>query len=89
MGFAKSIKKDGILVFSFLEFREPAHWPVFQATVDSQLNSTLPHLNVFIEKSVIEVWANKLGYNIVEIIDGTDARFNGKALGQSIAILRK
>jgi len=83
------LKKDGIIVFSFLEFALPGHWSVFTSTIETQKQSALPHLNMFIEKSVIEVWARHLGLTVVELIDGNDMKFNGNALGQSIAILRK
>ncbi|GMO35515.1 MAG: hypothetical protein Ta2B_15580 [Termitinemataceae bacterium] len=83
------LKKDGVLVFSFLEFDLPAHWSIFEATVEGQRNSTVPHLNMFMEKSVINIWAEKLGYKVIEIICGTENKFNGKALGQSLAILKK
>jgi SAM-dependent methyltransferase len=83
------LRKDGILVFSFLEFECTSHWPVFMTTVNQQRKSILPHLNTFIEKSVIKKWTEILNYDVVEIIDGGDKRFNGKALGQSICILKK
>jgi ubiquinone/menaquinone biosynthesis C-methylase UbiE len=83
------LKKDGILVFSFLEFDCESHWSVFMGTVNSKKKSVLPHLNTFIEKSVIKKWAEMLGYNVEEIIDGKDKKFNGKAFGQSVCILKK
>jgi ubiquinone/menaquinone biosynthesis C-methylase UbiE len=81
------LKKDGILVFTFLEFG--LHWDVFEQTVNAQKNNTLPVLNMFIERSVVEIWAEKLEYKVVEIIGGNETMFNGKAMGQSVAILKK
>lgn len=83
------LKNKGRLVFSFLEFAMPSHWAVFKSTIEQQKNSTVPHLNTFIERNVIEIWAQKIGFKIVEFINGDDKRFNGKALGQSIVILKK
>jgi len=83
------LKKGGKLILSFLEFGLQDHWSIFISTVNAQRNNTLPHLNNFIEKSVIKIWAEKLGFEIIEIIDGNNRKFNGNCLGQSIAVLRK
>lgn len=85
------LKGDGCVVFSFLEFDQGTntHWSVFRETVEGQRASTLPHLNMFIERNAISVWCRHLGYELVEFIDGTAAPFGGSPLGQSTAILRK
>jgi len=83
------LKKGGRLVFSFLEFEIPSHWNVFDATIKAQKNSTVPHVNMFMEKSVIHKWADHLGYKVIELINGDVTCFEGKALGQSVAILEK
>ncbi len=83
------LRPGGRMVFSFLEFAMPSHWSVFEATVAQQRNSQVPHLNIFIEKNAIQCWANQLGFKVIELINGDIEKFNGKALGQSIAILEK
>jgi ubiquinone/menaquinone biosynthesis C-methylase UbiE len=83
------LKKGGRLVFSFLEFDVPEHWTTFQITVDAQRTNAAPHLNMFLEKSVINHWANHIGFKIIEFINGDVQHFNGDAFGQSVAILQK
>ena len=82
------LKPGGKVVFSFLEFAEKDHWPVFVSTVTVQRNNTAPHLNTFIERSVIPLWCEKLGYVCDEIIDSPAAPYGGPALGHSLAVLR-
>ncbi len=84
------VRPGGVVVFSFLEFSEPGHWSQFEATVEAQRSSTVPHLNQFLERSQIELWSSKLGYQSVGFIDSTKAPWRtSKALGQSIAILQR
>jgi ubiquinone/menaquinone biosynthesis C-methylase UbiE len=83
------LKPRGRLVFSFLEFAIPWHWAVFEATIAQQKSSTTPHLNMFVEKGVIEKWANQIGFKVVDLINGDINHFDGKSLGQSVAILEK
>lgn len=78
----------GRVVLSFLEFAMPTHWEPFSVTVETQRTRTTPHLNQFIERNQIEVWARHLGYKAPTFVDGTAAPWpSGAALGQSIAIL--
>ena len=79
----------GVLIFSFHEFGLPEHWNIFLSTVADQKNGTSLHLNTFIEKSVIRTWADKLDFEVIEIINGDEKKFEGKTLGQSVAILKK
>lgn len=83
------LKEGGKLVFSFLEFRERAHWKIFDETVKSRHLGKRLHLNMFIERNVIEKWSQALGFSQPSYTDGTDQRWNGKALGQSVAVLIK
>jgi hypothetical protein len=46
-------------------------------------------LNMFIERNVIDVWCGHLGFVRESFVDGTDPRWQGSALGQSLAVLRK
>ncbi len=84
------VRTGGMVVFSFLEFSEPGHWAQFEATVDVQRTAKLPHLNQFMERSQIALWASKIGYGAVQFIGSTDAPWEPPmALGQSIAILQR
>jgi ubiquinone/menaquinone biosynthesis C-methylase UbiE len=83
------LKPGGTLVFSFLEFAFDYHWSVFKTAVETQRKTANPPLNMFIERSVIDIWCKKLGYHREEYISATDTRWKGKPLGQSIAILKK
>ncbi|MBZ9656090.1 class I SAM-dependent methyltransferase [Phyllobacterium lublinensis] len=86
---ARVLKPRGTFVFSFLELSEGAHWGIFQNTVDTQRALQAPHLNMFIERSQIKIWAKHAGFKVTEIIDGPSKRWNGHALGQTVAILKK
>ena len=87
--FLRALRPGGAVVFSFLEFSTDHHWPVFARTVEEQKAGTLAHLNMFIERHVIEVWCSHLGFELVEIVNGADAPWGTRALGQCTAILRK
>jgi ubiquinone/menaquinone biosynthesis C-methylase UbiE len=81
------VRPGGAVVFSFIEFTEPWHWPVFTGTVQSQRNSSNPVLNSFIERSVIEIWARHLGFDIERFLDASEDLGDGW-LGQSSVVLR-
>jgi ubiquinone/menaquinone biosynthesis C-methylase UbiE len=83
----RALKPGGKLIFSFIEFK--LHWPVFWGTVNAQRNNTKAVLNIFIEKSTVKIWAEKLGFEILEIVSGHEKKYNGKALGQSLAVFIK
>lgn len=85
---SRILKTDGTLVFSFLEFKMPTHWAVFDNTVKLQKESNKPHLNMFIERNQIQAFADHMNFDIQEFVDGTRALSDKGALGQSIAILR-
>lgn len=88
--FHRVVRPGGVVVFSFLEFSEPGHWAQFEATVDAQRSAVLRHLNQFLERSQIELWAAKLGYESVSFVGSTDAPWGtSDALGQSLAILKR
>lgn len=79
----RTLKPGGRLVLSFLELNEPRHWKIFEASDHAK------HLNTFIERSQWDVWANRSGFSVVEYIGAYNSRWNGHALGQSVAILQK
>lgn len=83
------LKPGGTIVFSFLEFREPGHLPIFWATLEAAKAQRVAPMNVFIERNAIQVWAERLGMEIVEIRDGGDHVVAEGNLGQSLCVLRK
>ncbi len=62
----RALKPKGKLIFSFLEFADPGHWRVFEDTVEAQRSAVPTHLNSFIERSAISVWASHLGDRVLE-----------------------
>lgn len=83
------LKPGGRLVFSFLEFDMASHWTVFDATLVQLRANSASHLNLFLDRGTLQHWARRLGYRVVEFVDGDASVFDGKALGQSIAIFEK
>jgi SAM-dependent methyltransferase len=96
------VKPGGLIAFSFLEFEQ--NWQIFKGDWQALLEGrSRVHLNTFIGRDAIEVWARHLGMAIVAIRSGTEpfielpvpvtrddgARVEGvAALGQSICVLR-
>jgi len=83
------LKPGGKIVFSFLEFREPDHWPIFLATLDHTKCLAEDPINVFISREAIEVWATHLGLQIEAIRNASDAIAPDGPLGQSLCVLRR
>ena len=77
------------LVFSFLEFSAESHWGIFLATVEAARTATSPHLNSFIERNAIEIWATKLGFIVEGYIEATQAVSPVGPLGQSVVVLQR
>lgn len=82
------LKPGGKVVFSFLEFAEPAHWGIFEQTKANAREAGGDHLNMFMERSAIDIWAARLGLDVERYYDSS-ATWSGHALGQAIAVLRK
>lgn len=86
----RCLRPGGKVVLSFLEFALPDHWPVFETTVREQRANMRPHLNQFIERNQIALWAERLGYASTAFVDGSAAPWpSGRPLGQSLAILSR
>ncbi|MBV9392756.1 MAG: class I SAM-dependent methyltransferase [Verrucomicrobia bacterium] len=85
----RTLKPDGKLVFSFLEFMTASQWAAFQVTVDALKHEAKAPLVTFMERSVIDVWCTRLGYVVQDYITGTEAPWGGSPLWQSVAILKK
>ena len=99
------LKPGGRLVFSFLEFAMPSHWQVFEGTVQESKHPSRTHLNVFIERSAIEVWAKHLELDIEMwqdssqggciplsrsvITDSGETLKDAANLGQSVCVVSK
>jgi SAM-dependent methyltransferase len=98
------LKPGGRIVFSFLDILVPGTQRVFKDTVNAvRQNGRLDHLNVFIGREDISVWAIMLGMKLVEIIPGdapvvsTSERIaavigrplRGASTGQSIAVFER
>ena len=83
------LKPGGKIVFSFLEFTQPAHWAVFAATLHNERNGIESPLNVFIERSAITVWAEHLGMQVEKFLGGSEAISEAGALGQSVCVLSR
>jgi len=99
----RALRPGGRVIFSFLEFSVPAAWPVFEGNVDWVRNRTMAgHLNVFMNRGDLRLWAERLGFNVAAMHFG-DTRFievdaeaatesvpaGAYALGQSVCVLRK
>lgn len=74
------LKPGGAVVFTFLEFGDPAQWSVFAHTADATANGVRGPINVFLEEPVIRTWADHLGFEPPRIV---------RELGQSLAVLHK
>lgn len=84
------LKPGGRIVVSFLEFAEPAHWPVFHDTLAGvKAAPNADPLNVFTERGAFETWAGHLGLEIEAFRGGDDAVEAVGALGQAICVFRK
>ena len=59
------LKPGGTIVFSFLEL--PDNWAVFEQTVTAVRTGTLPHLNEFVGREAVRVWAEHLELNVLHI----------------------
>lgn len=65
---ARVLKSDGKIVFSFLEFRIPSHWDVFDHSVHDARPEKV--LNQFVDRDMIQGFADRLGFRVVSITDG-------------------
>jgi ubiquinone/menaquinone biosynthesis C-methylase UbiE len=81
------LKPGGRIVFSFLEFTQPAHWAVFSATLHNERHGIESPLNVFIERSAISVWAEHLDLQVEKFVGGSELISEAGALGQSVCVL--
>jgi SAM-dependent methyltransferase len=64
------LKRDGRVVFSFLDFDCDSHWPNFLKMVAEENPNRV--LNKFITRSTVARWARGVGLRIEAIYDGAD-----------------
>lgn len=97
------LKPGGRVVFSFLEFAVAHNWSVFEANLDwVRQRSYMGHINVFMHRDDLRLWADRLGLTVEAFIAGDDPAIAVEApytlpdlpagrhgLGQSVAVLRK
>lgn len=93
----RALKPGGKIVFSYLDYCLPSHWPVFeQSLADATPNRVLTR---FLDRRTIEQWAGRLGMKLHAIHDGTEAwihldlplvtEAHWAPFWQSVAILEK
>ena len=83
------LKPGGHIVFSFLEFQEPAHWANFDAVLQAAKTRAPIHMNVFHDRAFLPLWAERLGLELVAIHGGREAVVPEGNLGQALCVLRK
>lgn len=65
------LKPGGKIVFSFLEFRMPSHWNIFEASLgDPRVDKVL---NQFMDRDALNAWAAHIPLHIHQILDGDSA----------------
>ena len=99
----RALRPGGRVVFSFLEYAVPMAWPILEAGVDwVRKRYAAGHLNVFMHRADLRIWAERLGFDVAAMHYGddlfiavdaeaaTDPVPAGRyALGQSVCVLRK
>lgn len=83
------LRPGGRIIFSFLEFTEPAHWQVFADTLEGTKQRQIFPLNVFIDRAALPVWAEHLGLEVVDIRGAAEVVTPEGNLGQAICVLQK
>lgn len=82
----RALRRNGRIVFSFLEFAEPLQWAPFQGAWQQRLNGIPGTLVTYIERNAIQAWASHLDLVVETFIDGQE-NFGAGPLGQSVAVL--
>jgi ubiquinone/menaquinone biosynthesis C-methylase UbiE len=57
------LKPGGLIYITFLE--SAPYWSMFERMVANYANPLKPHLNMFIERPMLEAWASHLGLRLV------------------------
>jgi SAM-dependent methyltransferase len=90
----RALRPGGAVVASFLEFADPALWPVFEGMVESIATAT--HLNQFVHRDDLVAWCGAVGLVAERFIGATEQVIpisNGDGaqtahFGQALMILR-
>ena len=86
-------KPSGVVVVTFMELGNPAHWQIFQHTAVVARQGLLVHLNMFFEPSMLQIMADHLGLAIEKVFPAgapfIPSEGGLKSFSQSIAVLRK
>ncbi len=95
------LKPGGRIIFTFLEFRIPCHWDIFEYSLQKMGRGL--HLNQFMDRDGIKAWAEKLGLTVELLANGDKPHIpissdivweDGRIMcglgnfGQSVAVLR-
>lgn len=83
------LKPGGQILFSFLEFKEPYHWAAFAGTLAGAKVNLDTHLNVFMDRDWMPIWAEHLGMELVDVRTSAEVVVPLGHLGQAICVLRK
>lgn len=83
------LRPGGQIVFSMLEFAEPGHWAIFESTLAGSKRRSGAPLNVFLERSVVSIWAKRLGLELEALHGAAEQIAGGRNLGQAVCVLRK
>ncbi|MCJ2184723.1 class I SAM-dependent methyltransferase [Novosphingobium sp. 1949] len=85
----RALKPGGRLIFSFLEFEDPAHHTVFQTrTANFAVNGWSSVLDSFLHRDWITLWARQIGFAPPRFTSGSDTA-DHPAFWQSLAVLDK
>ena len=99
---ARLLKPAGLVIFTYLEFSIPSHWPAFAMAVSNFGQEGEPV--VFLDRAGITAFASALDFEVLALVDGDKPTFpieeeltlqssvvmkDRGLLGQSLAILRK
>ena len=98
------LKPGGKVVFSFLEFKIPCHWTIFENMVNCSATGALRVHDQFIDRAAISAWAEHARFAIEKIYDGDVPHISvprpienesgaiisdETSLGQSVCVLTK
>jgi SAM-dependent methyltransferase len=85
----RALKPGGKLVFSFLELEEPFHQSIFDGNVRHvQLDIQQVHLNQFLHRDWLRLFAQRIGFAPPEFVNGLDDTQHA-AFGQALAVMVK
>jgi len=83
------LKPGGRIVASFLNYSQDSHWDIFMNTLKDAKNNPSGPINVFLSREILTIWAQRLGLEVIQFIDGEEAVPGSTALGQAMCILQK